>query len=322
MSSGFDDMFSAGAEERLRRSAPLAARMRPATLDEVVGQRHLLGPGKPLRALIQADLLSSTRPDLIPAVVPLLTLLAENPASSDLLKKRLAARPAWRTQFFYEMRQTITDARTPLNLMMGMKAAGDPPSAEELRQYLGFLLSRNFHEIAYYAWLQFLPMEQLAVTGHLFNGNFDFPISGLPFDWTISQGVGASVDIVVPPGDGGNRALKVELISGRVQLGEISQRLMLPPGKYVLKAKFRGEVAGRRGMRWRLACSVDTSKVLTETGMFIGVQRSWRDIEAAFSVPDNECRAQIIRLVHDARYSAEQFVTGTIWFDDLVITRQ
>ncbi len=33
--------------------------MRPRTLDEVVGQRHLLGPGKPLRALIQADRLSS-----------------------------------------------------------------------------------------------------------------------------------------------------------------------------------------------------------------------------------------------------------------------
>src|SRR6188472_2608642 len=33
--------------------------MRPRTLDEVVGQDHLLGPGKPLRALIEADRLSS-----------------------------------------------------------------------------------------------------------------------------------------------------------------------------------------------------------------------------------------------------------------------
>src|SRR5215207_8277797 len=38
---------------------PLAARMRPRTLDEIVGQRHLLAPGKPLRALIEADRLSS-----------------------------------------------------------------------------------------------------------------------------------------------------------------------------------------------------------------------------------------------------------------------
>src|SRR5579872_5223235 len=33
--------------------------MRPATLDEIVGQRHLLGPGAPLRALIETDKLSS-----------------------------------------------------------------------------------------------------------------------------------------------------------------------------------------------------------------------------------------------------------------------
>ncbi len=36
-------------------NAPLAARMRPRTLDEVVGQRHLLAPGSPLRRLIEGD---------------------------------------------------------------------------------------------------------------------------------------------------------------------------------------------------------------------------------------------------------------------------
>jgi len=54
-----DDLFSANARERLRHQAPLAARLRPATLDEVVGQVHLLGAGAPLRALIEADRISS-----------------------------------------------------------------------------------------------------------------------------------------------------------------------------------------------------------------------------------------------------------------------
>ena len=53
------DLFAAAATDRLTRQAPLAARLRPATLDEVVGQEHLLGPGRPLRALIEADRLSS-----------------------------------------------------------------------------------------------------------------------------------------------------------------------------------------------------------------------------------------------------------------------
>ena len=39
--------------------APLAARLRPETLDDFVGQRHLLGPGKVLRRLIETDGVSS-----------------------------------------------------------------------------------------------------------------------------------------------------------------------------------------------------------------------------------------------------------------------
>ena len=54
-----EDLFSAAVEERLRRQSPLAARLRPRTLDEIVGQDHLVGPGRPLRALVEADRLSS-----------------------------------------------------------------------------------------------------------------------------------------------------------------------------------------------------------------------------------------------------------------------
>ncbi len=54
-----DDLFAAAAEERAAASAPLAARLRPRTLAEVVGQDHLLGPDRPLRRLIESDRLSS-----------------------------------------------------------------------------------------------------------------------------------------------------------------------------------------------------------------------------------------------------------------------
>ena len=42
-----------------KTSAPLASRLRPETLDEYVGQQHLLGPGKLLRQLIEKDQISS-----------------------------------------------------------------------------------------------------------------------------------------------------------------------------------------------------------------------------------------------------------------------
>src|SRR4029450_3404391 len=53
------DPVEAAWPERVAQRAPLAARMRPRTLDEMVGQRHLIGDGAPLRALIETDRLSS-----------------------------------------------------------------------------------------------------------------------------------------------------------------------------------------------------------------------------------------------------------------------
>ena len=50
----FDTSPIATASGRARQ-APLAERMRPHTLDEYVGQQHLLGPGKPLRLAIESD---------------------------------------------------------------------------------------------------------------------------------------------------------------------------------------------------------------------------------------------------------------------------
>ncbi len=46
-------LFDEGARAAEASVAPLAARMRPRTLDEVVGQRHLLGEGSPLRRLVE-----------------------------------------------------------------------------------------------------------------------------------------------------------------------------------------------------------------------------------------------------------------------------
>jgi putative ATPase len=56
------DLFAKAEAENLERvsaAAPLAARMRPRTLDEFVGQEHILAPGKLLRRAIEADRLPS-----------------------------------------------------------------------------------------------------------------------------------------------------------------------------------------------------------------------------------------------------------------------
>ncbi|MEQ8791223.1 MAG: replication-associated recombination protein A [Pirellulaceae bacterium] len=52
-------LFEQAEQQNLQRAQPLAARMRPAALDEFVGQQHFLGEGKLLRRLLKADRLGS-----------------------------------------------------------------------------------------------------------------------------------------------------------------------------------------------------------------------------------------------------------------------
>ncbi len=52
-------LFADAAQRNLARQAPLASRLRPRTLDEVIGQTHLIGPGAPLRKLAEADRVGS-----------------------------------------------------------------------------------------------------------------------------------------------------------------------------------------------------------------------------------------------------------------------
>src|SRR5512146_3364288 len=54
------DLFEHAMQETMQQEAPLAARMRPRTLDEFVGQEAIVGPGKLLRRAIEADRLFSS----------------------------------------------------------------------------------------------------------------------------------------------------------------------------------------------------------------------------------------------------------------------
>ena len=53
------DLFDYMRENNMDKESPLAARMRPRTLDEVVGQQHIIAKDKLLYRAIQADKLSS-----------------------------------------------------------------------------------------------------------------------------------------------------------------------------------------------------------------------------------------------------------------------
>ena len=53
------DLFEYMREQKKETESPLASRLRPTTLEEVVGQRHIIGKDKLLYRAIKADKLSS-----------------------------------------------------------------------------------------------------------------------------------------------------------------------------------------------------------------------------------------------------------------------
>ena len=52
-------LFEHRTEQLLKRQSPLAARMRPRTMEEYAGQRHILSEGMLLRRAIEADRIQS-----------------------------------------------------------------------------------------------------------------------------------------------------------------------------------------------------------------------------------------------------------------------
>lgn len=269
-----------------------------------------------------ADVMMSMHERSIRPLTPLIAHLAETQEASSVVQEAVMNGPTWRTPFLAEMLNAITDARTPLDLLLALKETPKPPTSEELQTYLSFLVQRGFFDLAYYTWLQFLPPQQLAMVGPLFNGSFETQPSGLPFDWQLPVVGTASVSIARRPGNPSARALVVNFGHGRVELGATSQLLRLRTGRYRLSGEVMGEVIGRRSVRWRVTCLGKQARQIGESEMFVGEIKDWTAFALAIDVPEADCAAQTLNLFLDARIPSERLVSGMIWFDEMSIRRE
>ena len=274
-------------------------------------------------ALYYADVLLRTAPDLATYVVPVLAHIAEEKGSSRLLNAVLADNPPWRKEFFAALPNSITDARTPLGVLMALRQSATPPSPTEVGDYVNFLVARKFYDLAYYTWLQFLPPAELRSAGKLFNGSFEVTPSGSPFDWQLRSGAGVTVDIVPRSDKGGGHALLVDFQYGRVEFHSVTELVMLAPGAYEFKGQYKGKLVGPRGLKWRVACvgGAASAAPLGESPMIIGMTPTWRAVAFNFTVPAKDCKAQMVGLDLEARMASEQLVSGSMLFDELEIAR-
>jgi hypothetical protein len=245
--------------------------------------------------------------------------MAETKDSTTAVTQLLKDNPPWRPAFFANLSNSITDARTPLHLLLGLQGTAHPPTALEISGYINFLISRKFHELAYYTWLQFLPAEELARLSPLYNRSFESTPSGLPFDWVLTQGSGVTTEIRPRSDKPQQHALFLQFGQGRSEFPGVTQLSVLGPGDYELKGKHKGTLIGPRGLTWRVSCV--GAQPLAQSDLLRGDIPQWRDFMLSFNVPQTGCRAQQIGLHLDARSASEKMITGSMWFDDLSLTR-
>jgi len=105
------DIFDVSANENIKRSTPLAARMRPRSLEEYVGQEKVVGKGRLLRRAIEADQLSS----LIFYGPPgcgktTLAMIIANSTASNFVKLSAV------TSGIADVRETLKNAREQIRL--------------------------------------------------------------------------------------------------------------------------------------------------------------------------------------------------------------
>jgi hypothetical protein len=136
----------------------------------------------------------------------------------------------------------------------------------------------------------------------------------------MARGLGARAEFV--PVRETERALHVTFGYGRVQFPEVSQIVVLAPGKYRIEGKIRGSIITKRGLRWQLRCTSAPHRVLGETDMLMGQSQQWRIFSLEAEVPQSaDCVGQTLRVFHDSRSASEEFITGEVWFTSMHLER-
>jgi hypothetical protein len=221
--------------------------------------------------------------------------------------------------FFYELPNYVYDPRAPLGLLADLRDSGAPPTAEEVGFYVKYQTDRKRYGLAREAWETLLPAVKAGARGLLFNGRFEFPPSGVDFDWRFKFRGGVRVDIADSPVQPKGRALRLEFLQQLINELSIEQTTTLSPGTYVLTGRKTGVYAAKRGLVWRVACVERPSAPIAESAPLNGAPGGWATFAFPFAVPAKGCDSQIVSLGLGAVSDSERIVSGQAWIADLSI---
>jgi hypothetical protein len=276
--------------------------------------------GRVAEALRRMDALASHYDDSRPAIYPVLGQMLARPVDRALVEENAARNPEWLAQFL-EYACSGLEPQHFAGLFM-RRAAGGKATVGEVRCVTDRLRRAGHWALAYQAWLNSLPRARLADVGHVFNGGFEHPSSGVGFDWIAAEDAVQSVEFSPARGAGGERALRVGYSGKRIAGPAIRQHLALPPGRYQFTGRVRLDgLASVRGVQWALRCGLEAGATpIAATERFLGTE-PWRPFTAAVTVPAAGCPGQVLSLEPVGQQEGTTFVSGAAFFDDLRMVR-
>ena len=276
-----------------------------------------LAKGELLAALAELDILLRGRPFMTPQIGPSVeALIGANTQGEAGFGRLLSTSPPWRSSFLAYLSSNLKDVDALVRLFGQLQTSVAPATVDEMRPYLDRLVREGRFDQAYLGWLNHLPADRLSHLGLLYNDRFQYPVSNLPFDWSILPVSGASVEVASEEKE---PFLNVEFYGARVSFAHVRHLLMLPPGKYVFSGSASTEnLDNERGLRWRIYCVADPAGSLATTELLKKTTPSHL-FRVPFSVPPTGCAAQELVLEIPARTALETEVSGSARFSTLSV---
>jgi hypothetical protein len=307
-----------------------ALRLAPAdqrTLLEV--SAFYLRAGDVSKALWVMERVAHFYPGVRESLWPVFAGALDGGRHDDFFAAAARANPDWWPQFFSYACQKSANVDA-LQRLFATRAAEGIVDADERRCMIGRLQQENEWANSYQAWINSLPPEQRQRVGYVFNGNFEWPLSDVGFDWRIPAQEGVDVRVLPIDGASGPRALKVEFVNKLWEGPPVQQHLMLYPGRYRFEGLGRADrLQTWLGVQWGLYClplNGSGGQQLTRSNAFMG-SSGWERLGVDFTVP-GDCPVQVLRLeLANPRHAAamDDRVTvrlrGSIWFEDLRVRR-
>jgi hypothetical protein len=298
-----------------------ASRLRPADprvqLD--VGN-YWLDRGEPALAIQHWSTAAQADATFEAQVFSRLRGLLGSPEGRAAMAELAADPPQWWHRFFADTARSTHDVALLRSLYALRRAATETPlTTSERRIYLERMRNEGRFEDAYLAWVNSLSDDQLGALGYLYNGGFDEELTGIGFDWQLSDegGVRAArtaVDV------GGRVALVLRFRGLRTPYAGLWQPLFLTPGEYQFGGSVRGDgFYTAAGLRWVARCVAPEPMRLGESERLFGTEQ-WTSLRFSFQVP-TDCVYQEVRLVSAGDPNLDQTTDGELWFDDLFIRR-